>query len=189
MISVEGNHSIPKWVRDLKNVKSTECKQDVMKKPGSIRFNSHFFTTSSRISPFSTKRTSTRTSFNTFKTESAQKTDLVVASTDYNFHIHVDYSNIVTGCILIQQSPERKRVVFFNSRVFDEAEKKKINPPQRTFSECFRSTNRWTLHRWLHFSNISTLRPKSDSLSLGTQKTTITLVLWISSDLNEISKF
>ena len=43
---------------------------------------------------------------------------------EYPFHIHVDSSHVGTGCILVQQFPEEKRVVSFNSRVFDNAEQK-----------------------------------------------------------------
>ena len=38
--------------------------------------------------------------------------------TKYPFHLHVDSSNVGTGCILIQQFPEGKRIISFNSRVF-----------------------------------------------------------------------
>ena len=47
---------------------------------------------------------------------------LAVPSTDYPFHIHVDSYNVGTGCILIQEFPEAKRIISFNSRVFDKAE-------------------------------------------------------------------
>ena len=36
----------------------------------------------------------------------------------------MDSSNVGTGCILIQQFPEGKRIISFNSRVFDKAEQK-----------------------------------------------------------------
>ena len=52
--------------------------------------------------------------------------DMILAapSTDYPFHIHVDSSNVGTGCILIQQFPEGKRIISFNSRIIDKAEQK-----------------------------------------------------------------
>ena len=59
------------------------------------------------------------------KTRISEDTILAVPSTKYPFHIHVDTSNIGTGCILVQQFPEGKRIVSFNSRVFDNAEQKK----------------------------------------------------------------
>ena len=49
---------------------------------------------------------------------------MAVPSTEYPFHIHVDSSNVGTGCILVQQFPEGKRIVSFNSKVFDNAEQK-----------------------------------------------------------------
>ena len=51
-------------------------------------------------------------------------TILTNPSTDYPFHIHVDLYNFGTGCILIQQFPESKRIISFNSRIFDKDEEK-----------------------------------------------------------------
>ena len=45
-------------------------------------------------------------------------------SNDYPFHIHADSSNLGTGCVLIQDFPDRKRMISANSRVFDKAEQK-----------------------------------------------------------------
>ena len=45
-------------------------------------------------------------------------------STDYPFFIHVDSSNVGTGCILIQPFPDGKQIFSFNSRSFDKAEQK-----------------------------------------------------------------
>ena len=62
--------------------------------------------------------------FQSIKDRISEDTILAVPSTDYPFHIHVDSSNVGTGCILIQQFPEGKRIISFNSRVFDKAEQK-----------------------------------------------------------------
>ena len=62
--------------------------------------------------------------FNSIKERIHNDTVLAVPSTEYPFHIHVDSSNVGTGCILIQQFPEGKRIISFNSRVFDKAEQK-----------------------------------------------------------------
>ena len=62
--------------------------------------------------------------FNSIKERNHKDTVLAVPSTDYPFHIHVDSSNVGTGCILIQQFPEGKRIISFNSHVFDKAEQK-----------------------------------------------------------------
>ena len=53
-----------------------------------------------------------------------ENTILAVPSTDYPFHIQVDSSNVGTGCILIQQFPEGKRIIYSNSRIFNKAEQK-----------------------------------------------------------------
>ena len=62
--------------------------------------------------------------FQSTKDRFSKDTILAVPSTDYPFHIHVDSSNVGTGCILIQQFPEGKRITSFNSRIFDKAEQK-----------------------------------------------------------------
>ena len=54
----------------------------------------------------------------------SEDTILTVPSTDYLFPIHVDSSNIGTGFILIQQVPDGKLIMSFNSRFFDKAEQK-----------------------------------------------------------------
>ena len=55
----------------------------------------------------------------------SEDTILAISSTDYPFHIRVDSSNVETGCILIQPFPEGKRIISFNSRIFDKAKQKK----------------------------------------------------------------
>ena len=47
-----------------------------------------------------------------------------IPNVSYPFHIHADSSNVGTGCILIQDLPEGKRIVSANFRVFDKAEQK-----------------------------------------------------------------
>ena len=62
--------------------------------------------------------------FQSIKDRISENTILAVPSTYYRFHIHVDSSNVGTGCILFQQLPEGKRIISFNSRIFDKAEQK-----------------------------------------------------------------
>ena len=62
--------------------------------------------------------------FQFIKDRISEDTILVVPSTDYPFQIHVDSSNVGTGCILIQHFPEGKWIISFNSHVFDKAEQK-----------------------------------------------------------------
>ena len=45
-------------------------------------------------------------------------------SNEYPFHIHADSSNLGTGCVLIQDFPDRKRMISANSRVFDRLNRK-----------------------------------------------------------------
>ena len=51
-------------------------------------------------------------------------------SNDCPFHLHADSSILGTGCVLIQDFPDRKRMISANSRVFDKAEQK-ISPQHR----------------------------------------------------------
>ena len=62
--------------------------------------------------------------FRSIEDRISENTILAVPCRDYPFHIHVNSSNVGTGCILIQQIPEGKRIVFFNPRIFDKAEQK-----------------------------------------------------------------
>ena len=62
--------------------------------------------------------------FHMIKDSISEDTILTSPSTEYPFHIHVDSSNVGTGCILIQQFPEGKRIISFNSCIFDNAEQK-----------------------------------------------------------------
>ena len=62
--------------------------------------------------------------FQMIKDRISEDTILTIPFTEYPFHIHVDSSNVGTGCILIQQFLEGKRVISFNSRIFDKAEQK-----------------------------------------------------------------
>ena len=70
--------------------------------------------------------------FQSIKNRISQDTILALP-TDYPFHIHVDSWNAGTGNILIQQFPEGKRIISFNSRVFDKAEQKMSTPHRELF--------------------------------------------------------
>ena len=62
--------------------------------------------------------------FQSIKDKISEGTIPAESSTDYLFHIRVDLSNIGTGCNLIQQFPEGKRIISFNSIKIDKAEQK-----------------------------------------------------------------
>ena len=134
VISEQGIQPVAKRVKDLQNLKSPENKRDVMKVLGCLGFyscyikNLHvdsqpFYELIKDTTPF--KWTDQHEQlFKEIKTRISEDTILAVPSTKYPFHIHVDSSNVGTGCILVQQFPEGKRIVSFNSRVFDNAEQK-----------------------------------------------------------------
>ena len=134
VIFPDGIQPIAKRVRDLKNLKSPECKRDVMKVLGCLGFyscykkNLHvdsqpFYNLIKDSTSFHWTDEHERL-FQSIKDRISEDTILAVLSTDYPFHIYVDSSNVGTGCILIQQFPEGKRIISFNSRVFDKAEQK-----------------------------------------------------------------
>ena len=134
VISPVGIQPIAKRVKDLKNLKSPESERDVMKFLECLGFYSCYIKNLHVDSqPFyDLIRDSTvfhwthenENLFQSIKDRISEDTILAVPSTDYHFHIHVDSSNIGTGCILIQQFPEGTRTISFNSRIFDKAEQK-----------------------------------------------------------------
>ena len=134
VISPEGIQPIAKRVKDSKNLKSPESKRDVMKVLGCLGFYSCYIKNLRVDSqPFydlikdSTAFQWTHEHeklFQSIKDRISEDTILAVPSTYYPFHIQVDSSNVGTGCILIQQFPEEKCIISFNSRIFDKVEQK-----------------------------------------------------------------
>ena len=134
VISSEGIQAIAKRVKDLKNLKSPKRKRDVMKVLGCLGFytcyikNFHvdckpFYDLIRDSTSFHWTEEHGKI-FQMIKDRISEDTILAILSTVYPFHIHVDSSNVGTGCILIQQFPEGKRIISFDSRVFDKAEQK-----------------------------------------------------------------
>ena len=116
VISLEGIQPIAKRVDMLRNLNSPHSKRDVMKVLGCLGFysccfkNLHvdsqpFYDLIRDSTPFHWTEEHQKL-FNSIKERSHKDTVLAVPSTDYTFHIHVDSSNVGTGCILIQQFPE-----------------------------------------------------------------------------------
>ena len=132
VISPDGIQPIGKRVKDLKNSKSPDCKLDVMKVLGCLGFYScsikNLYVNSQPFYDLIKDSTSFHCTkeheklFQAIKDRISEDTILAVTSTDYPFQIHVDSSNVGTGCVLIEQFPERKRIISFNSRVSDKAE-------------------------------------------------------------------
>ena len=134
VISPVGIQPIAKRVEALKSLKSPQSKRDVMKVLGCLGFyscyikilhvDSHTFCDLIKDStPFHWTAEHEKL-FESIKERIHKDTVLAVPSTGYPFHIHVDSSNVGTGCIPIQQFPEVKRIISFNYRVFDKAEQK-----------------------------------------------------------------
>ena len=132
VISPDGIQSIAKRVDALRNLKSPQSKRDVMKVLGCLRFYScyikslhvgiqPFYDLIKDSAPFHWTEEHEQL-FNSSKERNHKVTVLAVPATDYPFHNHVDSSNVGTGCNLIKQFPEGKRIISFNSRVFDKAE-------------------------------------------------------------------
>ena len=61
--------------------------------------------------------------FNDIKNRISEETILAIPDTKHPFHGHVDASSIGVGSILVQEFPEGKRMVSFNSRVYTKEEK------------------------------------------------------------------
>ena len=134
VISPEGIQPIAKQVKDLNNLKSLESKRDVMEVLGCLGFyscyikNLHaasqpFYDLIKDSTPFHWTHEHEKL-FQRIKDRISEDTILAVPSTDYPFRIHQDSSNVGIGCILIRQFPEGKRIMAFNSRIFDKAEQK-----------------------------------------------------------------
>ena len=134
VIPPDGIQPKAKRVDALRNLRSPQSKRDVMKVLGCLGFcscyieNLHvdsqpFYNLIKDTSPFHWTEEH-EALFNSIKERNHKDTVLAVPSTEYPFHIHMDSSNVSRGCILIQQFPEGKRIISFNSRVFDKAEQK-----------------------------------------------------------------
>ena len=65
--------------------------------------------------------------FNKIKERISADTFLAIPDTRYPFHVHVDSSSIGIGSILVQEFPEGKRIISFNSRVYNKEEQKMSN--------------------------------------------------------------
>ena len=133
VISPDGIQPIAKRVDALRNPNSPQSQRDVMKVFGSLGFyncyikNLHvgsqpFCDLIKNSTPFHWTEEHEKL-FTNIKKRIHKDTVLAAPSTDYPFHIHVDSSNVGTGCILIQQFL-RERELSRLTLVFDKAEQK-----------------------------------------------------------------
>ena len=134
VISPDGIQPLAKRLDALRNLKSPQSKRDIMKALGRRGFYSccikilhvdsqPFFDLIKGSTLFHWTEEHEKL-FSSIKERNHNDTVLAVPSTDYPFHFHVDSSNAGTVFFLIQQFPEGKRVISFNSRVFEKAEQK-----------------------------------------------------------------
>ena len=104
VISSEVIQPIAKRVKDIKNLKSPECKRDVTKVLGSLGFYScyikNFHVDSKPFYDLIRDSTSFHWTeehekiFQMIKDSISEDTILAIPSTEYPFHIHVDSSNV-----------------------------------------------------------------------------------------------
>ena len=111
VISSDGIQPIPKRVKDLKNLISPESKRDVIKVLGCLGFYSCYiknlhvdskpFYDVIRVSTSFHWTEEQEKIFQMTEDKISEDTILAIPSTEYPFHIHVDSSNVGTGCILL----------------------------------------------------------------------------------------
>ena len=134
VVGKDGIQPVKKRVADLKALKSPENKRDVMKVLGCLGFYSMYIKNLHvDCKPFyDLTRTETKFAwtaeheklFNDIKNRISEDTILAIPDTKYPFHVHVDASSIGVGSILVQEFPEGKRIVSFNSRIYTKEEQK-----------------------------------------------------------------
>ena len=134
VVGKDGIQPVKKRVADLKALKSPENKRDVMRVLGCLGFYSMYIKNLHvDCKPFY-DLTHTETKF-VWTTEQEKlyndikdriSKDIIIAIPDnkHHFHVHVDASSIGVGSILVQEFPEVKRIVSFNSRIYIKEEQK-----------------------------------------------------------------
>ena len=197
VVSPDGIQPIAKRVDTLSNLKSPQIKRDLMEVLGCLGFYSYydknlhldsqpFYDLITDYTPFHWTGEH-ETLLNSNKVRIHKDTVLAVPSTKYPFHNHVDSSNVGTDCILIQQFPEGKRIISFNSHVFEKAEKK---CPR--FIENYVDSYQLSRHTNITFSDHQfpsiSIVIKNYFFFMGTQRTTITSIFPISGEPYKIPK-
>ena len=132
MISGKGISPVAKKVEELKKLKSPENKRDVLKVLGCLNFYSRYIRNLHVNSKPFYELIKDETIFEwtaeheklfqRMKDEISADTTLAIPNEKYPFFIHTDASIWGAGAILVQKLPKGKRIVSFNSRVFDKHE-------------------------------------------------------------------
>ena len=134
MVSNKGIQPIAKRVHDLKNLNTPDIKRDVMRVIGSFGWYSHYIKTLRVYCKPLFELTHDNTSFHwtneheqvfkQMKEDISSDTILAIPDVRRLFQMHVVSSIVGTGSILVQEFPEGKKVVSFNSKIFDKTEQK-----------------------------------------------------------------
>ncbi len=132
IVSEQGIQLIAKRVEDFQNLKSPENQRDVMRTFGCLDFFSVYIQNLQvdskpindliRVNTIFKWTADHENFFNDIKSRINKDTILANPNVNYPFHIHVDSSSIGTGSNLVQDFLAGKRIVSFNSRVFDISE-------------------------------------------------------------------
>ena len=126
--------SIASRIDDIRNLKTPESKTEVLRVLGKMGFYHTYILNFHIDAKPLYDLTKDTTLFKRLPKHEKVFTDLkqrfchdisnAFPSNDYLLHIHADSSNSGTSCVLIQDFPDRKRMISANSRVFDKAEQK-----------------------------------------------------------------
>ena len=140
VISKDGLSPIASRIDDIRNLKTPESKTEVLRVLRMLGFYHTYILNFHIDAKPLYDLTKDTTLFKWLPEQEKVFTDLkqrfchdisnAFPSNDYPFHIHAGSSNLGTGCVLIQDFPDRKRMISANSRVFDKAEQK-MSPQHR----------------------------------------------------------
>ena len=139
VLSKDGLSPIASRIDDIRNLKTPESKTEVLRVLGMMGFYhtyilnfhidaKHLYDLTKDTTLF--KWLQHEKVFTDIKQRFYHDISNAFPSNDYPFHIHAESSNLGTGCALIQNFPDRKRMISTNSRVFDKAEQK-MSPQHR----------------------------------------------------------
>ena len=132
VVGKDGIQPVKNRVADLKALKLLENKRDVMRVLGCLGFYSMYIKNLHvdgkpfyDLTPTETKfvwTTEHEKLFNDIKDSIGEDTILAIPDTKHSFHMHVEASFIGVGSIFVQDFPEGKRIVSFNSRIYTKEE-------------------------------------------------------------------
>ena len=167
IVSNIGTQPIAKRIQDSKNLETLENKREVMRVIGSFGWYSHY-AQNLRVNckplyklehfniPFHWTNENEQI-FQQIKEDLSRQTILAILGVQYPFRIHVDSSNVGTDSILVQEFPEGKRDLSFNSRTFGKTEQKPSTMDRELVWNCICSRNVSAQYDRLFSSNLCLL--------------------------------